>query len=129
MANLKYSRQRASIMKFLAGRTDHPTAETIYENLKIDHPHLSLGTVYRNLSLLTELGEIRKVPTDGGPDHFDSDLSPHYHFICRCCRQVCDIRLPELDQLLNEHNDRIPGQIDHCDINVYGICDRCTFKA
>ena len=49
---IKYSRQRESIVNFLASRTDHPTAETIYQNIKKEFPNISLGTVYRNLSLL-----------------------------------------------------------------------------
>ena len=55
---IKYSRQRESIVNFLASRTDHPTAETIYQNIKKEFPNISLGTVYRNLSLLEEIGEI-----------------------------------------------------------------------
>ena len=60
---IKYSRQRESIVNFLASRTDHPTAETIYQNIKKEFPNISLGTVYRNLSLLEEIGEIIKIST------------------------------------------------------------------
>lgn len=61
---IKYSRQRESIVNFLASRTDHPTAETIYQNIKKEFPNISLGTVYRNLSLLEEIGEIIKISTE-----------------------------------------------------------------
>lgn len=61
MAALKYSRQRESIKEFLRSRTDHPTADTVYENLRQIYPNISLGTVYRNLSLLSDIGEIRKL--------------------------------------------------------------------
>ena len=61
MATLKYSRQRESIKEFLTGRTDHPTADFVYENMKQIYPNISLGTVYRNLSLLADLGEIQKL--------------------------------------------------------------------
>ena len=67
---IKYSRQRESIVNFLASRTDHPTAETIYQNIKKEFPNISLGTVYRNLSLLEEIGEIIKISTGVGPDHY-----------------------------------------------------------
>ena len=60
MSTLKYSRQRESIKNFLAGRKDHPTAETIYSSLRQEQPRISLGTVYRNLSLLTELGRYER---------------------------------------------------------------------
>ena len=63
---IKYSRQRECIVNFLASRTDHPTAETIYLNTKKDFPNISLGTVYRNLSLLEEIGEIIKKDIEYG---------------------------------------------------------------
>lgn len=65
MAALKYSRQRESIKEFLRSRTDHPTADTVYENLRQIYPNISLGTVYRNLSLLSDIGEIRKLTNFG----------------------------------------------------------------
>ena len=61
MSSLKYSRQRESIKEFLMSRTDHPTADVVYENMKLIYPNISLGTVYRNLSLLADIGEIRKL--------------------------------------------------------------------
>ena len=70
MATLKYSRQRESIKEFLTGRTDHPTADFVYENMKQIYPNISLGTVYRNLSLLADLGEIQKLSSFGGADRF-----------------------------------------------------------
>ena len=71
MATLKYSRQRESIKEFLRTRTDHPTADVVYENMKLIYPNISLGTVYRNLSLLADLGEIKKLSSFAGADHFD----------------------------------------------------------
>ena len=58
---LKHSKQRDAIKNFLADRYDHPTAETVYLNIKKEFPNISLGTVYRNLSLLAEIGEIQKL--------------------------------------------------------------------
>ena len=67
---LKYSRQREAIKTFLAGRYDHPTAETVYLGIKEEFPKISLGTVYRNLALLSERGEILKLSYEGGADHY-----------------------------------------------------------
>ena len=58
---LKYSKQRESIKNFLVTRYDHPTAETVYLNIRKEFPNISLGTVYRNLNLLAEIGEILPV--------------------------------------------------------------------
>ena len=61
MATLKYSRQRESIKNYLASTTEHPTADTVYMHVKEEFPNISLGTVYRNLNLLTDLGEAVKI--------------------------------------------------------------------
>ena len=71
MKPLKYSRQRESIKEFLQGRTDHPTADTVYTNIREIYPNISLGTVYRNLALLASLGEIQKITCEDGADRFD----------------------------------------------------------
>ena len=70
MATLKYSRQRESIKEFLMTRTDHPTADVVYQHLREVYPNISLGTVYRNLSLLADLGEIQKIHTGDGSRSF-----------------------------------------------------------
>ena len=54
MANLKYSKQRASILEYLSGTHSHPTADMVYLHVKEEFPNISLGTVYRNLDLLAD---------------------------------------------------------------------------
>ena len=66
MAALKYSRQRESIKHYLMTTKEHPTADTVYMHVKKEFPNISLGTVYRNLNLLTDIGEAIKIsiPTE-----------------------------------------------------------------
>ena len=71
MTTLKYSRQRESIKNYLATTKEHPTADTVYLQMKKEFPNISLGTVYRNLNLLTEIGEAIKIPTPNGGDRVD----------------------------------------------------------
>lgn len=96
---LKYSRQREAIKTFLGCRYDHPTAETVYLNIREEFPNISLGTVYRNLSLLADIGEIQKLSTGIGPDRFDGNPAPHYHFICKHCGSVLDLKVEGLDHI------------------------------
>ena len=63
MANLKYSRQREAIKDYLSSVTTHPTADTVYMHIKEEFPNISLGTVYRNLNLLADIGEAIKITT------------------------------------------------------------------
>lgn len=97
----KYSRQRESIKNFLKSRTDHPTADTVYTCLREQYPNISLGTVYRNLTLLTELGEIIKIQAVDGADHFDANTMRHHHFVCTKCQHIYDLEMDNIDSVLN----------------------------
>ena len=74
---MKYSRQRESILNSLNEKLNHPTAEMVYNCVKKEQPNISLGTVYRNLNLLTDIGEVIKIPTPDGGDRFDGNVMPH----------------------------------------------------
>lgn len=97
MAARKYSRQRESIKDFLATRKDHPTADMVYQNVRRQNPNISLGTVYRNLTLLAESGEINRLNMGDGVDHFDADTSPHYHLLCTKCGKVVDLEMESIE--------------------------------
>ena len=122
---MKRSRQRKSIMNFLAGRTDHPTAEVIYTNLRQEMPNLSLGTVYRNLSLLSDIGDILKISTGNGPDHFDGNPTPHNHFICNKCGAVIDLEMDNIEHIDEVASKNFDGNIQGHVIYFHGICPDC----
>lgn len=122
---LKYSRQRESIKNFLATRYDHPTAETVYLNIREEFPNISLGTVYRNLSLLAELGEIQKLSTGIGPDRFDGNTNQHYHFICNKCGSMLDLALDRLDHINVLAGQHFDGEIEGHLTYFYGKCPDC----
>lgn len=126
MATLKYSRQRESIKEFLMQRNDHPTADTVYENLRLIYPNISLGTVYRNLSLLADIGEIRKLPSLTGADRFDGHVEAHPHFICTCCNKVMDLHVDGIDTLVKNAAKDFNGTISDCSANFYGLCEDCA---
>ena len=96
MPGLKYSRQRESIINCLKGRKDHPTADMIYASVREEYPKISLGTVYRNLSLLVDQGEILRFSCGEGQDHYDADTSQHYHFVCSVYWTGYLMRIPVL---------------------------------
>ena len=122
---LKYSKQRESIKNFLVTRYDHPTAETIYLNIRREFPNISLGTVYRNLNLLAEIGEIQKLSPGIGPDRFDGNPAPHYHFICRHCGCVMDLTVSGLDHINILAGQDFDGEIEGHITYFYGSCPSC----
>lgn len=126
MGTLKYSRQRESIKEMLQTRKDHPTADMIYESMRQIYPNISLGTVYRNLSLLASIGEISKISTPEGADRFDGRLSPHNHFICRHCHRVVDVEMESMESIVEKAGKNFSGTIDGYTIHFTGLCDECT---
>ncbi len=125
MATLKYSKQREAILDFLKTRKDHPTADFVYSTLKSDYPNLSLGTVYRNLSLLADLGTISRIQVGDGTVHFDADTSEHYHFICTECGSVIDLEMESLKQIETIAGASFNGQIYGHVTYFYGKCGAC----
>lgn len=123
---LKYSRQREMIKEFLMSRHDHPTADIVYMNVRQQIPNISLGTVYRNLTLLADMGEIQRLRLGDGTDRFDADTSPHYHFICSECSCVQDLSMDSIDGILDTARQHFDGQIDGHMTYFYGICRNCA---
>lgn len=93
MKALKFSRQRESIRECLKNRKDHPTADAVYVTISKEYPKISLGTVYRNLKLLADMGEIQRFSSGDGSEHFDYNTDPHYHFVCKTCGAIIDMPL------------------------------------
>ena len=125
---LKYSRQRQVIKDFLMTRKDHPTADVVYTNVRHEYPNISLGTVYRNLSLLADLGEIKRLRVGDGVDHFDADISDHYHFVCTECGSVIDLKTDGLERIketVRAVNAGFDGEIIGHVTYFYGVCGDC----
>ncbi len=122
---IKHSKQRDCIQDFLMTRQDHPTAETVYMNIRKDFPRISLATVYRNLSLLADIGEIRKISTPDGPDRFDARIDPHVHFHCSRCGCVIDLDMEDISYLDETAGKAFAGKIEGHSILFHGLCPNC----
>lgn len=125
---LNKSRQREAIITYLMSRHDHPTAEQIYSALREDFPNISLGTVYRNLTLLLELGKIQKISCGDASVHFDGNVNPHNHFICTECNCISDLQMENLDFINVLAGSHFNGSIEGHNIYFYGKCHKCMGK-
>ena len=126
---LKYSRQREAIKEFMMTRKDHPTADVVYMNVRKEFPNISLGTVYRNLTLLSDMGELLRLRVGDGVDHFDATTTPHYHFICKDCGAVTDLELPIMHSIDTVADESFGGRIDGHVTYFYGTCEPCLKEA
>lgn len=128
VATLKYSRQREAIREFVINSKEHPTADMVYVKMKEIYPNISLGTVYRNLALLVDLGEISKIAMGNGPDRFDCHVSQHSHFICSKCHNIYDIDSDNFEEIRKKAEKNLDGVITEQMTNFYGICGKCLKK-
>ena len=122
----KHFKKREAILNCLRSTNTHPTAEWVYAQLKTEYPDISLGTVYRNLALFKEQGEIVSLGTVNGVERFDGNVKPHVHFICCRCgaiQDLPDLRIPEELNVAAERSSG--GRIAGCHLTFTGTCMAC----
>ena len=126
--NLRLTRQRTVILEELRKIYTHPNAEEVYEIVKQNIPRISLGTVYRNLEILSEVGEIQKLEVCGCVKRFDGNPHNHYHIRCIKCDNIVDAPIEVKEDIASELNGKTDFQIIGHRLEFYGICPRCQAK-
>ena len=125
----KRFRKRDAILQYLRSTDVHPSAETVYENLKPQIPDLSLATVYRNLALFKKEGLVMSVSTVSGVERFDGNTTPHVHFVCNDCDAVVDLHQMSLpDSLTSDAEGCFGGKVTDCHLLFTGTCRNCIKK-
>lgn len=123
----KHHRKRDAILDYLWQSKAHPSAETIYTDLKNQIPDLAMGTVYRNLTLFKQQGLATSVATVSGVERFDGNTAPHVHFICTDCDAVIDLNEMEVpDSLRSMAASCCGGQVEGCNLSFTGLCRGCA---
>ncbi|MBQ6625400.1 MAG: transcriptional repressor [Clostridia bacterium] len=125
MSVTRYSAQREAVLKELSSRYDHPTAEEIYFSVKKEISNISLATIYRNLTFLSDNGKAIRFNVNG-TDRFDATVETHYHFVCNRCGKVSDIEEIETTQMLKNAEKKIGGKITSHSLTFFGICKNCA---
>ncbi len=120
------TRQRKVILEELRKLNTHPSADEIYEVVRHRLPRISLGTVYRNLEVLSELGEIQKLELSGLLKRFDWETKKHYHIRCVRCSRVDDAPIAPLNQLDNELYGATVFEIIGHNLEFTGLCPECS---
>lgn len=125
----RMTRQRGVILEILRGTERHPTAEWIHREARRVLPTLSLGTVYRNLSLLARQGAVVALRQAGGQTRYDARTSRHHHFTCQGCGEISDVDEAAADRELARRIARCTGlAVTGCRIEFLGYCRRCAAR-
>jgi len=122
------TRQRQIILDELRKLTSHPTAAELYDIVRCRLPRVSLGTVYRNLDLLTRMGTIHKLEWSGGEARFDGNPQGHDHLRCVCCGRVDDLDSAPVDVSAEATRDPHGYEILGHRLEFFGLCPDCRRK-
>jgi Fur family ferric uptake transcriptional regulator len=119
------TRQRRVILEEFRKINAHPTADEVYEKARRRMPRISLGTVYRNLEVLSECGMIQKLQLGGTQKRFDGRMENHYHIRCIRCGHIEDVPTEPLTPIENTLRGMSDYEIIGTRLEFIGICPRC----
>ena len=117
--------QRAIVLEAVNKLKCHATADEVYNEIIMEHPSISKATVYRNLNLLSEMGEIRRLETPGSADRFDHITGNHCHVKCTVCGRVFDVDMEYVSGLESGIRDTHGFDFAGYDIIFHGVCPEC----
>lgn len=122
---MRNSKQRETILRIVKESDDHPTADMVYNRARVLINNISLGTVYRNLNLLSEQGLIKKFKIVGDNERFDKTVIMHSHFVCKCCGKVVDIMEDSMKGFIDELSKKTDSLIERYEVSLLGTCSHC----
>lgn len=117
----KYGEQ---ILTIVMRKGEHPTAEQIFMEMKVNNPKIAQGTVYNNLNALVDEGRIIRISEPGFPDRFDN-TTRHDHMVCIKCGRLADVKLPDFTEEIERNSGE---KIISYDLRIRYICSECRNK-
>jgi len=126
---LRMTRQRQVILEALRKVSSHPTADEVYEMVRRRLPRVSLGTVYRNLEMLSERGMIQKLELGGSRRRFDGNVRDHYHVRCIRCGRLEDAPVESVAAVEDALRGATDYEIIGHRLEFIGLCPQCKKSA
>jgi Fur family peroxide stress response transcriptional regulator len=118
--------QRLAILRVLAESEGHPSAEQVYERIRETYPTTSLGTVYKVIGMLKEMGEVLELGFADDSNRYDGSRPyPHPHLICVRCRKIMDPQVSLVDDLTQEVAELTGYEVISHRLDFYGVCPDC----
>jgi len=124
-APLRMTRQRRVILEELSAPGRHPTADAVYQHVRRKIPNISLGTVYRNLEILSQAGMVKKLHIGSGQKRYERALRKHYHVRCTCCGCISDVPSEPFGDLEQTARDSSGFEITGLELEFEGLCREC----
>ncbi len=123
--DMKMTKQRKHIIETLKEVDTHPTADSVYEMVREKLPNVSMGTVYRNLKVLSKNGYIQRLDTVGLQKHYDGNTENHHHIVCEKCDRVSDLPV-DMRVYFSINEEKVEGfKVTGYSFMMQGICPEC----
>jgi Fur family peroxide stress response transcriptional regulator len=118
--------QRVALLRLLAASRQHPSAAQLYDQLKVQFPTTSLGTVYKTLSLLKEMDQVLELGFSTDNHRYDGNRPyPHPHLICINCHKIVDPEVSLVGSLEQQVAQSSGYKIVGHRLDFYGLCPGC----
>lgn len=121
---LKVTPQRIAILKEIQ-KNGHIGIEEIYENIKKEHPSISLATVYKNITSMFEANLLREVKVPYHKQRYELACDQHVHIVCEKCGKIEDVHL-DFENLIAECKSMKDYQINNINVMFIGVCTPCS---
>lgn len=122
----RWTAQRAAVLRVLrAEPEEHPDAHAIYQAVRRVLPQVSLGTIYRTLTVLTEAGLIRELEYGSAISRYEAVDRPHYNIICSECGRIGNIHGSPFVDLNDRVAARTPFEVLGHRLEFFGRCPEC----
>jgi Fur family peroxide stress response transcriptional regulator len=124
-SKLKATPQRIAICKTVLSSNSHPSAEHVFDKIKTEHPTISIATIYKTLSLLSEIGLVDELRFNENHTRYDPKTTLHINIVCSECMEIHDYESNSLKTYWEEIISDIDGEILGQRLDVYRLCENC----
>lgn len=122
----KITPQRLAILEVLSISEGHLTVEKVYEKVRFNFPTTSLATVYKNVTILKDLGQVLELGFSDDRNRYDGNKPyPHPHLICKKCKKIIDPDIEKLKDISEDLTRQTGFQIINHRLDFIGICPDC----
>lgn len=123
--HFKVTSQRIAICRFALRSREHPTAQTIFNEVKKTHHGLSLATVYNTLRVLKDLNLVQELVFTEGEKRYDPYVKPHVNVVCLQCGEIIDVKSRSCYEIVSKAVARAKFTVTQHRFEIHGICGRC----
>jgi Fur family transcriptional regulator, peroxide stress response regulator len=121
--------QRLAILKVLAESRGHPSVDAIYAQVKPNFPTTSLATIYKNVTVLKEIGQVLELGFSDDSNRYDGNKPfDHPHVVCVRCKKIVDPDVAALKDMTQELMRETGFTITRHRLDFFGICPDCQAK-